>query len=194
LTTYRNNTENGGGPEIEPVLYPFMLLRAIFIPLMGLWNLLVYVRPRYMTLRDQEKSKEHGESSLKSLRRVIWDPDAGVGSRKGGARPRYGSTTTRPGSTVSRFGSTVSRFGSTVTRFGSTTTQLASNKSLASSQTKPSRFGASSQVQGSTQTELTTLTREDSRQTTVTQTESSQADELLSQDDCISHDDFGDEN
>ncbi|CAJ1954909.1 unnamed protein product [Cylindrotheca closterium] len=82
LTTKRNNTANGGGPELEPALYPYMMLRATFIPLMGFWNLLVYVRQRYIALREQETSRENGESSLKSFRRVIWDVDAGAGFRK----------------------------------------------------------------------------------------------------------------
>ena len=93
MTAYRLNAEEGGGPDLEPTLYPFMRLCAMFVPLMGFWTLLVYVRLRYLTLREQETSREDAESSLKSFRRVIWGVDAGVaGSRKGArsAPNRYG--------------------------------------------------------------------------------------------------------
>lgn len=106
LNTYRNSVENGDSPEVEPLLFPYMILRAIFIPSMGIWNLLIYVRPRYCTLRDQEMAKVDGESSWKSLCRVVWDVDAGIiGVGRRGGRAKYGSTKTQlyKGSTKSNF-------------------------------------------------------------------------------------------
>jgi len=121
LISYRNRIDGGGSPEVEPTLYPFMVLRAFFIPLMGLWNLLVYVRPRYCTLRDQEIAKEHGESRFTSLRRVIWDVDAGLVGRKKLRKNRFASTKTQLGnasSARSKFGSTTSVQGSMTTLLG----------------------------------------------------------------------------
>lgn len=34
------------GPKMEPELFVFMLLRAIFAPAMGFWSFLIYARPR----------------------------------------------------------------------------------------------------------------------------------------------------
>lgn len=107
LIVYYNSAENVGNPELESDVFPFMLLRSIFIPFMGLWNLLVYVRPRYLTLRGQEEAKEYGESSWTSFRRVLWDVNAGIVGRGTSHRSRFAAPSQR---VVGRFGSTKTQY------------------------------------------------------------------------------------
>lgn len=44
-------SNQGGGPSQEARLFPVMILRALFLPSMGLGTVLVYSRPRYMQIR-----------------------------------------------------------------------------------------------------------------------------------------------
>jgi len=56
-------------PSEEARLFPVMVLRAIFLPLMGLGTVLVYARPRYLRPRAQFP----GNSCLTTLKSVLWE-------------------------------------------------------------------------------------------------------------------------
>ena len=62
-----------GGPEQEQELFPFMVLRAIFLPAMGVGTLLVYARPRYLIGRRKLTMGE--ESRWRTFLKVVWDDD-----------------------------------------------------------------------------------------------------------------------
>lgn len=66
-------SNEGDGPPQEPHLFPIMVLRAIFLPAMGLGTVLVYTRPRYVMMRKGPEYKHKGR--WWTLRQVLWDDE-----------------------------------------------------------------------------------------------------------------------
>ncbi|CAB9498141.1 expressed unknown protein [Seminavis robusta] len=76
-------SNDGAGPPQEPTVFPIMVLRAIFLPAMGLGTVLVYARPRYMLLRRAHPAK----SRRRILQQVLWyEDDNEQGSTRRGIR------------------------------------------------------------------------------------------------------------
>ena len=61
----------GGTASDEGRLYPLLVLQAIFMPMQGFFNLLVYVRPNYLRVRRDFKD----ETRLWSFRRALHGSD-----------------------------------------------------------------------------------------------------------------------
>lgn len=67
LRLTENETDEEDPSAQEADLYHWMVLRAVFLPLMGLFNLLVYVRPRYLHRREHYAN----EGRLRSFGYVV---------------------------------------------------------------------------------------------------------------------------
>ena len=81
LETYNTSMEMS---HYETKIYPILLCQNIFFPLQGFWNLLVYVRPKYLKCRREFKL----ESRFWALRRAMYgptvEPTAGTYRNAGG--------------------------------------------------------------------------------------------------------------
>ena len=64
-------SNSGGDSSQEANVFVIMILRAIFLPAMGLGSVLVYVRPRYLQCREYYPQ----ESRLWALSQVLRDTD-----------------------------------------------------------------------------------------------------------------------
>ena len=76
-------SNQGSQPDQEPRVYPVMVLRGIFLPMMGLFTVLVYSRPRYLQLRTLNQDRRIlfriqlrlrilvGDQLLTSLGRIV---------------------------------------------------------------------------------------------------------------------------
>ena len=62
--------------------FPFMICQAIFSPLAGFWNCMIYFRPRYLQLKS-EALRRHDLSNTTNQRRA-WSEDLEVESDDGG--------------------------------------------------------------------------------------------------------------
>lgn len=61
----------GDGPPQEPRLFPIMVLRAMFLPAMGLGTVLVYARPRYVLLRNAPAYKDKGRAMVDAATSLV---------------------------------------------------------------------------------------------------------------------------